>query len=120
MSTLIVNVSTGKGTWAEVNKIIDGFEWEKIIVITNSFGRENFKAKKSFETIFFNTDALSLEELTKQLSEALKGKIADFEAALNLVSGTGKEHMAIISALIKNGCGFKLITVNDKNEVVDV
>jgi hypothetical protein len=28
--------------------------------------------------------------------------------------------MAIISALIKNGCGFKLITVNDKNEVVDV
>ncbi|MBI5392453.1 hypothetical protein HZA96_01165 [Candidatus Woesearchaeota archaeon] len=120
MPTLIVNVSTGKGTWIDVNKIIDAFEWKKIIVVTNDFGKENFKAKKPIEVISFNSDALSLDELTKNITEAFKGKIADFEVALNIVSGAGKEHMAIITALIKNGCGFKLITVNEKNEVVDV
>ncbi|MBS3137825.1 hypothetical protein J4232_05295 [Candidatus Woesearchaeota archaeon] len=120
MPSLIVNVSTGKGTWAEVNKLIDAFEWEKIIIITNEFGKENFKPRKPVEIICFNSDALSLDKLTKKITEALKGKIADFEAALNIASGTGKEHMAIITALIKNGCGFKLVSVNEKNEVVDL
>ena len=120
MPSLVVNVSTGKGTWMEVNKLIDAFEWEKIFVITNDFGKQNFKAKKQFELIQINPDNSSLQQLTQQLTDALKGKISDFEAALNISSGSGKEHMAIITALIKNGCGFKLVTVNDKNEVADV
>ncbi len=119
MPTLIVNVSVGKGTWNEVNKIIDAFTWEKIIVITYPFGKENFKSKKTVEMIVLDPE-IPLLVLTAQLTEALKGKITDFEVALNFVSGGGKEHMAIVSAIIHNGCGFKLITVNENNEIVDV
>ena len=50
---------------------------------------------------------LIIEDVVKQLSGKLKG----FEVALNLASGSGKEHMAIISALIKLGVGFRLVVL---------
>ena len=33
------------------------------------------------------------------------------EAAVNLISGNGKEHMAVISALMKLGLGIRLIAL---------
>ena len=50
---------------------------------------------------------LIIEDIVKQL----KGKLKGFEVALNLASGAGKEHMAIISALIRLGVGFRLVVL---------
>ncbi len=51
--------------------------------------------------------------LVEQLRKQLEGKISDFEVGLNLVSGTGKEHMVVLEAVLELGLNFRLITVNN-------
>ena len=45
MPTLIACLSTGKGTWGHVNHLIDNNNYDKVILITNDFGKENFNKK---------------------------------------------------------------------------
>ena len=51
--------------------------------------------------------------------QKLKEKISGIEVGLNIVSGSGKEHMALISALLKLGIGIRLValTSNGVKEV---
>ena len=44
----------------------------------------------------------------------LEDKIQDLDIAVNITSGTGKEHAVIISTLIKLGYGIRLVDL-DKN-----
>lgn len=117
MPTLIACLSTGKGTWTEVNKIIQSQEWNKVFLITNQFGKENYTPGKNTELIlvesFPETPAMVI---TEQIKKQLKDKIADFEVALNLASGSGKEHMALLEAVMQMGLNFRLVTIN-RNEV---
>ena len=54
---------------------------------------------------------LEIGVLVGQIVGQLRGKIDDFEIALNMVSGSGKEHMAIVEAVLELGLNFRLITV---------
>lgn len=108
MTILIANISSGKGTWGHVARVISELEWEKIFLITNKFGKENFKPEKKAELVLID-EKKPTTELTQDILKALKGKILDTEVALNLISGTGKEHMATLSALLKLGLGIRLI-----------
>jgi len=111
MTTLVACLSTGKGTWGHVARLIADEDWEKVILITNEFGKENFKLeKKNVELIVINS-MKHLPELVEEVKKALEGKIKGTEVALNLVSGSGKEHMAVISALLKLGLGIRLIAL---------
>ena len=102
---LIALLSEGKGTWAQVAGLINRGEWEKIILIGDNYARE-FRAEK--ETNFVSIDLnLPLKELKAMISEKLKPKISGMEVALSIASGTGKEHMALISALIDMPVGIK-------------
>jgi hypothetical protein len=105
-------LSTGKGTWTEVKKLIDCSDWDKVILITNDFGKEKFIHSKA-EFVVMNWN-VSLDEQIMVIKDSLKG-IMDTEVALNLTSGTGEEHMTIISAVIKSGLGFRLVTVKENN-----
>lgn len=107
MTSLVACLSSGKGTWAHVDKVITGQEWNNIFLITNEFGRENFKPKKQVEFIIINQNNF-LPELTAEIKQKLQGKIPDTEVAVNLISGNGKEHMAVLSALLKLGLGIRL------------
>jgi hypothetical protein len=113
MTTLIACLSTGKGTWAQVLKIINSQEWEQIFLITNAFGKEKFSCSKKVELIVIDADRQPLSAIVQDIKSALSGKVNDLEVALNISSGTGKEHMALISALIKSGLGFRLIDASD-------
>ena len=42
MSELIACLSTGKGTWGHVGRIVQEEQWTKILLITNEYGKENF------------------------------------------------------------------------------
>lgn len=110
MTDLIACVSSGKGTWGHVVRVIEGQDWNKIYLITNDFGKENFKAEKPTELILINPDK-PISEIRNDIESQLKGKITDLEVAVNLVSGSGKEHMALLSALLKIGLGFRLIAL---------
>lgn len=110
MTDLIVCLSSGENSWAHVGRLIKEQDWDKIFVITNDFGRNNFKVDKDIE--FISVDFQKpVFELIEDIKKRLLGKVADFEIALNLVSGGGKEHMAILSALLKLGIGIRLMAV---------
>lgn len=106
MTILIASLSTGKGTWAEVNKLIDVESWDKVILITNDFGKENFKGEAHL--IVINPDD-PLEKLTNEIHSALKEEKLFGDVAVNFISGSGKEHMALLSSLLKVGAGIRLV-----------
>jgi len=119
MPTLIACLSTGKGTWAEVSKIAQSQEWNKVFLITNQFGKENYTPGKNMELILVDSfPDTPTTIITEQIKKQLKDKISDFEVALNLASGSGKEHMALLEAVMQMGLNFRLVTVNRNN--VDV
>ncbi len=110
MTDLVACLSTGKGTWTHVKEVISGCEWENIFLITNEFGKEKFKSGKKIELIIVDSNK-PLLELVEDIKKQLKDKIVGTEVALNLVSGTGKEHMAILSAVLKLGLGVRLVAL---------
>jgi len=119
MPTLIANLSTGKGTWLEVIKIINAQQWDKIFLVTNHFGRDNFKPQENTELIIIDTFQ-STSQIAEQIRKQLQGKISDFEIALNLASGSGKEHMALLEAVLELGLNFRLVTFENKLEIMGI
>lgn len=110
MTELIACLSTGKGTWGHVNRLIQDQQWDNILLITNDFGKENFKAEKPAEFIIIDANK-GMKDLREDLEKSLKEKIKGTEVALNMISGTGKEHMALLSALLKLGIGIRQIAL---------
>ena len=109
MTDLVVLLSTGKGTWTEVAKLINNGEWDNIFLVTNEFGQKTFNKKENMKFIVVNPN-LSIELFIEKIKTKLKDKIQGTEVALNLSSGTGKEHMALLSALLKLGLGIRLVS----------
>lgn len=116
MTSLICCLSTGKGTWMKVMDVIKGQEWEKIYIITNQFGKEKFNSPKQAEYIVVDNEAKT-KDIIRQIRELLN--ITDFEVAVNLDSGTGKEHMAVISALIQKGLSIRFVSI-ENNQLLEI
>lgn len=112
MTDLVACLSTGKGTWTEVIKLIQTGTWDNVYLITNQFGKDNFKADEKTKLIVIN-DFESIEKISQTIYNNLKGKIAWTDIAVNFVSGSGKEHMALLPALLKLGVGIRIVTVDD-------
>ena len=115
MTDLIACLSTGKGTWIEVSRIMKAAEWTNIYLIAPKFSMENFKHEKKFEFIEINPDG-EIEDIKKIIVEKLKGKL-DIDTAISLISGSGKEHMAVISAALILGAGIRLVSIRNNNMI---
>lgn len=114
MVSLIALISSGKGTWNQVISLIKNEKWDNIFLICNDFAYKNFDIDPSI-AIKLNFDRENLEDSFNKISKILKKQIKDFEIAVNLSSGDGMEHMALISAVLKSGLGLRLIyPKNDK------
>ena len=116
MATLIALLSTGKGTWGHVSELIAQEEWEHVFLITNEFGKEKYTNEKPFTAIVVD-NRKPAQELAKDVEESLRGKVADTEVALNLVSGSGQEHMAVLAALLRLGLGVRLVVAGEERMV---
>ncbi|MAG47859.1 hypothetical protein CL617_04595 [archaeon] len=110
MAELIACLSTGKGTWGHVARLMQDQEWTKIYLITNDYGKENFNSNDKTELINVNMGQ-GLIELRDEIKEKLGKRIQESEVAVNFVSGTGKEHMALMSALLKLGIGIRFLAL---------
>ena len=110
MTVLVANISSGQGTLAHIAKVIADESWEKVYLIATE-ETKNFKCDKPSEMIIIHlnkTMSEISEDIRNKLQDKLKGEL---EIALNIISGSGKEHMALISALLKIGVGFRLIAL---------
>jgi hypothetical protein len=114
---LISLLSTGKGTWGQVAGVINQGEWENIIVLGSNFAKD-FKTEKDINFIQTDLDK-KLVDLREEFSNKLRGKIKGTEVALSIASGDGKEHMALISALLNFPVGIRFAALT-KNGIVDL
>ena len=114
---LVALLSSGKGTWAQVSGLMKYGEWDKIIVLGDDFAKD-FKHEKKFE--FIKVDLTKkLKELKDEFSSKLKGKFEGLEVALSIASGDGKEHMALVSALLNLPIGVRFAALT-KEGVIDL
>ncbi|MEX0920135.1 MAG: hypothetical protein WDZ69_00960 [Candidatus Pacearchaeota archaeon] len=114
---LIALLSKGKGTWGQVSGLIKHGEWDKIIVIGDEFAKK-FATDKKFDFIQVDLDK-RIKDLKEEFSKKLKGGIDGTEVALSIASGDGKEHMALISALINLPVGIRFAALT-KEGVIDL
>ena len=110
MVCLVACLSTGKGTWGHVSRLINDGQWEKVLLITNEFGKENFNNEKQAELIVIDSRK-GIEEVRDEIKNALNGKIKDTEVAVNFISGEGKEHMALLAAILQLGLGMRFMAL---------
>ena len=114
---LVALLSSGKGSWAQISGLMKYGEWEKIILIGGDFAKK-FTHERKFD--FIRVDlGKKLKDLRDELSKKLKGKISGTEVALSIASGDGKEHMALISALINLPVGVRFAALT-KEGVIDL
>ncbi|MDP3027407.1 MAG: hypothetical protein Q8N63_06875 [Nanoarchaeota archaeon] len=101
---LVALISSGKGTWGQVAGVINRGEWDNIILIGNDFAKK-FTSEKDFE--FIEIGSGGIIDIKNEILEKLKGKIQGTEVALTIASGEGREHMALISALLNLPVGIR-------------
>lgn len=110
-------LSSGKGTWGQVSGLIKQGEWEKVIILGPSFAKEFTIPGEAFDFIEYdsNKDLLSLKD---DLKEKLKDKFDGTEVAISIASGSGKEHMALLSALLSVPVGVRFTALTKKGIVM--
>ena len=111
---LVAFLGTGKDTWGQIAGVINHGDWEQIILIGDNFARQ-FNVKKDFE--FIEITSSSIIELKEEIMKKLSGKIKGIEVALSIASGDGKQHTALISALLTLPVGIRF-TVLTKDGLV--
>lgn len=114
---LVTLLSTGKGTWEQVSGLIKHGDWDKVIVLGDDFAKK-FTSDKKFEFVKIDLNK-KIKDLKEEIGKKLKGKLAGTEVALSIASGDGKEHMALISALINLPVGIRFAALT-KDGVIDL
>jgi hypothetical protein len=109
---LVALLSSGKGTWGQVAGLVNRGEWDNIILIGSEFA-EKFTTDRKHTFIRVNTSQ-GIIELKKEIMEKLQGKINGTEVALSIASGDGKEHMALISALLSLPVGVRFVVLTQE------
>lgn len=106
---LVALLSSGKGTWGQVAGLINRGEWDNIILIGSEFA-EKFTTEKKHIFLRVNTSK-TIIELRDEIIEKLKDKLKGTEVALSIASGDGKEHMALVSALLSIPVGVRFVAL---------
>tara|TARA_Y100000310_G_scaffold73553_1_gene69647 strand:+ start:2001 stop:2357 length:357 start_codon:yes stop_codon:yes gene_type:complete len=118
MTELIFTFSSDQKKWPHLIHLIQGKNWNKIFAVTEPALVNKLQSSKNIEYIVVDY-SLPVSQIIPALTSQLKSKLGGFEIALNLVSGSGKEHMVILSSLLKLGAGIRL-TAYTKKGVVEI
>ena len=101
---LVAFLGEGEGTWGQVIGVVNHGDWENIILVGTESARK-FTTEKDFELIEIKSSGLV--DMKEEIHKKLQGKIRGTEVALSIASGNGKEHMALISALLSLPAGIR-------------
>src|SRR3989344_4242043 len=111
---LVALVSKGEDSWGQITGVINKGDWDNILLVGDSFAKK-FTAKKDFE--FIEIKDGTILQLKDEIKARLKGKIKGTEVALSIASGNGKEHMALISALLSLPVGIRFTALTKEGLV---
>jgi hypothetical protein len=114
MTDLVACLGAGKGTWSYMKNLIQSESWGAVFLVTNEFGKDNFSSPKKETRFIIINETLPLPETIKLIKSQLEKNISGTEVALNIVSGSGAVHMAMISALLKLGLGIRLVALTNE------
>lgn len=111
MAVLVACFGEGKQTWSSVLRLAD-MDWERVFFVGPPFAEEHVRLKDHMEFISIRS-ADPFEQQVKQVSDALSA-VAFGEVGVSLYSGTGLLHMVVLAALLRSGCGVKLVHYTDR------
>ena len=103
---LVAFLGEDKSTYGQITALMNRMDCEQIIILKdkkteNPFNHEKCKSVE----VDSSKDLISFkQEIQEKLKKVLS---SDFEVALTIASGNGKEHMALISALLSIPVGIK-------------
>ena len=109
---LVAFLGEDKENWGQVTGLINHGNWDKIILIKNK-NSKSFSANKKSESIIIDSSK-SLLDIKNDLIQKLKGRFSGFDVNVSVASGNGKEHMALISALLSLPVGIRLVVFTKK------
>ena len=112
---LIALLSKDEGSWAQVSGLMKYGKWDKIVLVGNDFAKK-FTHEKNFEFIKIDLNK-KLIELKDEFLKKLKNKFEGMEVACSMASGNGKEHMALVSALINIPVGIRFCALTKEGIV---
>ena len=112
MNNLVAFLGDDKESWGQVTGLLNNGKWDKIILLKTKEAK-SFSTNKNVESIIVDS-SMSLLEMKSELMIKLKGKFSDFDVNLSIASGNGKEHMALISALLSLPVGIRLVVFTKK------
>jgi len=106
-------IGEDKESWGQIKGIMNRIDSDKVIIVKD---KKVSGFPTDARTDIVNVDASkSLLDLKEEIMKILKVKLSgDFEVALSLASGNGKEHMALISALLSIPVGIRLVAFTKK------
>lgn len=107
MTDLVVCLGTDQKVWDYLRRLVEGEPWGSVFVVSPD-ANPGFSCSRPVRFVAVDVRS-TLPELVEQVRRALDGKILDTEAAVNVVLGSGKEHMAVMSALLRLGVGIRLV-----------
>ncbi|MFH0869668.1 MAG: hypothetical protein V1866_01260 [archaeon] len=119
MTDLVACLGAGKGTWSGVLRLMNSGKFQKIFLVVNEWTRDNLKMQnENLHLVIINSDDKTVN-IRDSIVKQLQGKINDFEVAVNLDSGTGKEHAALATALMRLGLSLRFV-VAENDDVEEV
>tara|TARA_Y100000310_G_scaffold317241_1_gene369882 strand:+ start:785 stop:1189 length:405 start_codon:yes stop_codon:yes gene_type:complete len=110
---LVAFLGKDKESWSQVNALAKRGEWDRVVLVRN---KESEPFPKPANGVVVDVDCeKTLVDLKDEIRSKLKETLAnDFEVALSIASGSGKEHMALISALLTVPVGIRLVAFTKK------
>ncbi len=110
MTDLIACLSENEKGRIHIQKLVEGENWTQVFLVTTESSKKGFSCEKEVQYVIIDMQSPA-SEMIKSIQKQLHGKLNDLEVALNMVCGSGKEHMALLSALVKMGMGIRLMAV---------
>ncbi|MDD3178082.1 MAG: hypothetical protein PHR26_01045 [Candidatus ainarchaeum sp.] len=109
MKTFLGVLSTGKGTWGQVAHIVDNTDYQEVYLISNEWAQDKFSCSKKVNWIIIDPRK-GFSEILGDIEEQFPKNLTEID--LNIHSGSGKEHSAILAILQKKKIKFNIITIN--------
>ncbi|MEK6910337.1 MAG: hypothetical protein AABW82_01035 [Nanoarchaeota archaeon] len=100
-------IGEDKENWGQITALLNRLEYDRAIIVKSS--EEEFAVNEKCTVVKIDSKK-PLLELKDNLQSKLKPLLSgDFEVSLSLASGSGKEHMALVSALLNVPVGIRLV-----------